>query len=538
MSASSATSSSGAIMSASGKTGKVSKILFLLILLGGLAYAGVCICHDLQGVPSSSLLVYALLTVALLIALAFEFVNGFHDTANAVASVIYTHSLKPNTAVIWSGAFNFLGVLLSTGAVAYGVISLLPVELILHMGSDVGYAMIFALLCAAIIWNLSTWWLGLPASSSHTLIGSIIGVGVANQLMSVDRSTSGVSWRQIINVGESLLFSPLLGFILAALLLILSKKLLRIPAFYTAPENDAPPPWPIRLLLIFTCTTVSFAHGSNDGQKGMGLIMLILIGTVPMAYALNHAVPKEEWAKFSANSQAVQKTIEDLLPPGLVLHTGTDARAEVTALVEDKQGTPEQLAALAQLVQMVEHDVSKSDSLRNLPPREVGNIRNDMYLISESLTLLQKNALHRQYNLNAVQMDSLNAYHTSIDHATKYIPIWVKVMVALALGMGTLVGWKRIVVTVGEKIGKTHLSYAQGASAELVTASLIFAADRFGLPVSTTHVLTSGIAGTMAANKSGLQKSTVRNLVIAWILTLPVSIVLAGGLFWFFRLIF
>jgi inorganic phosphate transporter, PiT family len=525
-------------MSASMKTGKVGKILFLLILLGGLAYAGVCICHDLHAIPSSSLLVYALLTVALLIALAFEFVNGFHDTANAVASVIYTHSLKPNTAVIWSGAFNFLGVLLSTGAVAYGVISLLPVELILHMGSDVGYAMIFALLSAAIIWNLSTWWLGLPASSSHTLIGSIIGVGVANQLMSADRSTSGVSWSQVINVGESLLFSPLLGFILAGVLLFVSKMLLRIPALYRAPENEAPPPWPIRLLLIFTCTTVSFAHGSNDGQKGMGLIMLILIGTVPMAYALNHAVPKEEWAKFSANSRAAQKTIEDLLPSGLVLPTGTDARAKVTALVEDKQGTPEQLAALAQLVRIVEHNVSKSDCLRNLPPQQVGNIRNDMYLVSESLTLLQKNALQRQYKLSAVQMDSLNAYHVLIDYATKYIPVWVKVLVALALGLGTLVGWKRIVVTVGEKIGKTHLSYAQGASAELVTAALICAADRFGLPVSTTHVLTSGIAGTMAVNKSGLQKSTVRNLVIAWVLTLPVSVVLAGGLFWFFRLIF
>jgi inorganic phosphate transporter, PiT family len=538
VSASSATSSSGAIMSASGKTGKASKIVFLLILLGGLAYAGICIYHDLQGVPSSSLIVYALLTVALLIALAFEFVNGFHDTANAVASVIYTHSLKPNTAVIWSGAFNFLGVMLSTGAVAYGVISLLPVELILHMGSNVGYAMIFALLSSAIIWNLSTWWLGLPASSSHTLIGSIIGVGVANQLMSTHQSTSGVSWNQVIHVGESLLFSPLLGFILAALLLIVAKRLLRIPALYQAPENDAPPPWPIRLLLIFTCTTVSFAHGSNDGQKGMGLIMLILIGTVPMAYALNHAVPQEEWAKFSANSQAAQKTIEELLPPGLVLHTNTDVRTQVTALVEDKQGTPEQLAALAQLIQIVEHNLSKSDSLRNLPPEQVGNIRNDMYLVSESLTLLQKNTLYNQYTLNTVQTNNLNAYHRSIDHATKYIPVWVKVLVALALGLGTLVGWRRIVVTVGEKIGKTHLSYAQGASAELVTAALILAADRFGLPVSTTHVLTSGIAGTMAANKSGLQKSTIRNLLMAWVLTLPVSIALAGGLFWFFRLIF
>ncbi len=238
-----------------------------------------------------------LLFIALLIALGFEFVNGFHDTANAVATVIYTHSLPAQIAVVWSGSFNFLGVLLSSGAVAFGIISLLPVELILQVGSSAGFAMVFALLIAAIIWNLGTWYLGLPASSSHTLIGSIIGVGIANALMHGQDGTSGVDWGQAANVGRALLFSPLVGFVAAGLLLLVMKLLIRQPELYRSPETDHPPAWWVRGLLIFTCTAVSFAHGSNDGQKGMGLIMLILIGTVPTAYALNRALPDSHLAQ-------------------------------------------------------------------------------------------------------------------------------------------------------------------------------------------------------------------------------------------------
>src|SRR5579862_1477479 len=279
-------------------------IIFFGILAAGLAFVAYSIYSDVDatGAKVTSYLPYVLLVVALLIALGFEFVNGFHDTANAVATVIYTHSLPANFAVMWSGFFNFLGVLVSSGAVAFGIISLLPVELILQVGSGAGFAMVFALLIAAIIWNLGTWWLGLPASSSHTLIGSIIGVGVANALMHGRDGTSGVDWGQATKVGYSLLISPVVGFIFAALLLLLLKALVKNPALYKEPKGDRAPPWWIRGLLILTCGGVSFAHGSNDGQKGMGLIMLILIGTMPLAYALNRSMPAAQMFPFNATA--------------------------------------------------------------------------------------------------------------------------------------------------------------------------------------------------------------------------------------------
>jgi PiT family inorganic phosphate transporter len=280
----------------------VSLILVLAALVGGLSFIGVHVIQDLGTIKIVSVWPYVLLRLALLIALSFEFVNGFHDTANAVATVIYTHSLDPNIAVIWSGLCNLTGVLMSSGAVAFSVITLLPVELILRVSSGAGYSMVFALLIAAILWNLGTWWLGLPASSLHTMVGSIIGVGVANQIMSSFSGTSGVDWTQASKVFQVLLISPVIGFVGAALLFLLSKWTIRYPALYEAPKDNTPPPWPIRLLLIFTCSGVSFSHGSNDGQKGMGLIMLILIGTVPTAYALNHAVTPRDMQDFVAAS--------------------------------------------------------------------------------------------------------------------------------------------------------------------------------------------------------------------------------------------
>src|SRR3954449_8215245 len=291
-------------------------IIFVLLLAGGLLYVAYSLYADVDasGARITTFLPYLMLFVALLIALGFEFVNGFHDTANAVATVIYTHSLPAEFAVMWSGFFNFLGVLISSGAVAFGIVSLLPVELILQVGSSAGFAMVFALLIAAIIWNLGTWYLGLPASSSHTLIGSIIGVGIANALINGQDGTSGVDWGQAANVGRALLFSPLVGFFASALLLLVMKALIRKPELYRSPETDDPPAWWIRGLLIFTCTGVSFAHGSNDGQKGMGLIMLILIGTVPTAYALNRSLPESQIAQFSANSAAASKIVEEKLP--------------------------------------------------------------------------------------------------------------------------------------------------------------------------------------------------------------------------------
>src|ERR1019366_5910434 len=249
------------------KPGPATAVIFVGLLATGLLYTAYSLMRDVSaaGVSMTTYAPFLLLGVALLIALGFEFVNGFHDTANAVATVIYTHSLPPHVAVLWSGFFNFAGVLVSSGAVTFGIISLLPVELILQVGSHAGFAMVFALLIAAIILNLGTWAFGLPASSSHTLIGSIIGVGITNALLHGRSGTSGVDWSKAKEVGEALLLSPLFGFALAAALLLLLKSIIRVPALYAEPKGDQPPPWCIRGILIITCTLVSFFHGSNDG---------------------------------------------------------------------------------------------------------------------------------------------------------------------------------------------------------------------------------------------------------------------------------
>jgi PiT family inorganic phosphate transporter len=306
----------------------ISSGVVLVALVVGLGFIGFHLISDLSGVATGSVWAYSSLAIALLIALEFEFVNGFHDTVNAVATVIYTHSLEPNIAVVWSGMWNLLGVLLSSGTVALTVITLLPVELILQVSSGAGFAMVFALLIAAILWNLSTWWFGLPASSAHTMVGSIIGVGVANQLMNEHNGTSGVDWEQATKVFKVLLISPIVGFGLAAILFLLSKWLIKYPALYEAPKDSSPPPGPIRGLLILTCTGVSYFHGSNDGQKGMGLIMLILIGTVPTAYALNHAVTGNDVQQFIAASETAGKILDQHVDKTGLL--GADARAEVT----------------------------------------------------------------------------------------------------------------------------------------------------------------------------------------------------------------
>jgi inorganic phosphate transporter, PiT family len=509
-------------------------LVFLAVLAGGLFFMAYSIYTDVaaSGGGSTTVTPYLLLAVALLIALGFEFVNGFHDTANAVATVIYTHSLAPPIAVVWSGTLNFLGVLTSSGAVAFGIVSLLPVELILQVGSSAGFAMVFALLIAAIIWNLGTWWLGLPASSSHTMIGSIIGVGIANSLTRGEDGTSGVDWGQATNVGYALLLSPIFGFVLSALLLLIMKFLVRQPALYTAPKDNSPPPWWIRALLIFTCSGVSFFHGSNDGQKGMGLIMLILIGVVPTAYALNRALPESYMPTFTANSTAVSKIIEAKAAGYNVIG---DPRPVVTAYVHDHKLSDGTFPSLAVFIRNIASELEQYGSLGKAPLAKVGNIRNDMYLASEALRVLMKD---RESDLKPEEVAALKTYKSSLDSGTKFIPIWVKIVVAIALGLGTMVGWKRIVVTVGEKIGKEHLTYGQGAAAELVAMATIGAADGFGLPVSTTHVLSSGVAGTMLANGSGIQLSTLRNIALAWVLTLPCAMILSGVLFVIFRALF
>jgi PiT family inorganic phosphate transporter len=377
-----ATTASSSVLEAkiSYSPGQIALALFALVLVIGAGYAAWNLLVDLASAPRISVTALILLGVALFTALGFEFVNGFHDTANAVATVIYTHALEPHVAVVWSGFWNFLGVLLSSGAVAFGIISLLPVELILKAGSGAGLAMVFALLLAAILWNLGTWYLGLPASSSHTLIGSIIGVGIANQLMVVTTGTSGVDWAQAANVGKSLLLSPLVGFVCAGLLL-LARQLIPDERLYRAPEGGQPPPFWIRALLILTCTGVSFAHGSNDGQKGMGLIMLILVGVVPTAYALNRAVTAEQTQDFVAVSQQAVTTLHKYVEPGAVMG---DPTADVTEYIASRHFKPGVTLALQQLVNDLSNEVAQYKALVNVPVERVRNFRNDMYLVSEA----------------------------------------------------------------------------------------------------------------------------------------------------------
>jgi PiT family inorganic phosphate transporter len=530
MTDSTATMTAGTSHPLDNPSSKILNVALVIVVLAGAGWAASQLISDLDVVHTGSWVPYFLLGIALTIALGFEFVNGFHDTANAVATVIYTHSLPANFAVVWSGTWNLLGVLASSGAVAFGIITLLPVELILQVGSSAGFAMVFALLIAAIIWNLGTWWLGLPASSSHTLIGSVIGVGLMNQLMGGVNGTSGVDWGQATKIGYSLLASPLFGFALAGGLLYIMKSLIKVPALYKAPEGNKPPPFAIRALLVFTCTLVSFFHGSNDGQKGMGLIMLILIGTVPGAYALNRSMHESEIQSFIAMSDRADTMLSHYADANAAVPD--DYRGEVTRYVRTHALAPETVPAVEALTKSIRDQVAQYQTISNIPQDTVGNVRNDMYLSGEALRLMKKSG---KPAIAADDQKAIDAYHKQIDNATKFIPTWVKVAVAVALGMGTMVGWKRIVVTVGEKIGKSHLTYGQGAAAELIAASVIGAADGLGLPVSTTHVLSSGVAGTMLVNGSGLQWSTVRNLAMAWVLTLPVAIILSGTLFFIFR---
>jgi PiT family inorganic phosphate transporter len=510
-------------------SGIFAKAVFGSLLAGGTIYIATQVWDDLSVVHDVSLAPYLLLGLALVIALGFEFVNGFHDTANAVATVIYTNSLAPHTAVIYSGVLNFVGVLFSSGTVAFAIISLLPVELILKASQGSGFAMIFALLVAAILWNLGTWWRGLPASSSHTMIGSILGVGVAFQLMHGKSGTSGVNWEKVKEVFAALCISPVVGCGGAALVFLLFKFLARDPRLFEAPKGSAPPPLYIRALLILTCGGVSYAHGSNDGQKGMGLIMLILVGTVPTAYALNHAMGANQVQAFAVASTQAAGVLDRYADPKA---DPPDVGKELETFISTKQYEPGVVVALREMVLDIRSEAVSYGTLAGVPQGMHANLRNQMYLTSETMQMMAKCGGPQ---MTAADVAVLTDYQGYLTKSTKFIPTWVKVAVALALGMGTMIGWKRIVVTVGERIGKTRMTYAQGASAQLVAMATILAAGRYGLPVSTTHVLSSSVAGTMAANQSGLQRATLRNIGMAWVFTLPAAALLSGGLYWLFN---
>lgn len=459
---------------------------------------------------SASLL---LLILAVAGALAFEFVNGFHDTANAVATVIYTRSLRPLKAVVLSGLLNFAGVMMAGVGVAYSIVHLFPMDSLTSAGTAGSHtvSLIFAVLGAAMIWNLGTWYVGIPASSSHALIGSILGASMGYCLQNGVPLESGVPWDKARQVMAALLLSPMLGFASAALLLRLVKHWVRDQDLYRSPRGDEPPPWWIRGLLIATCGGVSFAHGSNDGQKGMGLVMLILIGLAPASFCLNlKDQPEVRQAARAACLRVVDRLPENHLPP-LALE------AELTAYL---QGTMVPAGLRPSLL--------RSARLWEQPPSEL-SASERMEL--RRLSTLQIKCLKKLAQEHPEWATECQNAARALALPIEYVADWVKISVALALGLGTMVGWKRIVVTVGEKIGKSQLTYAQGATAQLVAATTILLADVCKMPVSTTHVLSSGIAGSMAAESHGLQRRTLAHIALAWALTLPVCITLSLGFY-------
>ena len=463
--------------------------------------------------------IFLLLAFSLLAACAFEFVNGFHDTANAVATVIYTNSLKPNIAVIWSGFCNFLGVFFGGIAVAMGIVNLLPVELLIDQNVYHSVAMVFSLLFSAIIWNLGTWYFGLPSSSSHTLIGSILGVGLAFTFMPENTHGAGVNWSKAQELFTSLLTSPIFGFALAIIIMFVLRRALSKPLreiVFSEPKKNQPPPIWIRAILITTCTLVSFFHGSNDGQKGVGLVMLILIGIVPAHFAIDNSIDPIGLKKDLIQIERTVSNIDTLKLSASDRYNLNTIKSEIASLT---------------------FQISKPLIDNKLPLEQRMNARRSLLLISRNTKTILDNGDTNLSNSDKAYLKMQSGSETGIRRFTDYAPDWVILMISLSLGLGTMVGWKRIVVTIGEKIGKQHLTYAQGASAELVAASTIGVSSYLGLPVSTTHVLSSGIAGSMVASKGvkNLQAGTIRNIVIAWILTLPVTMVLSGSLYALFR---
>jgi phosphate/sulfate permease len=471
-----------------------------------------------------------LLFFCLFAACAFEFVNGFHDTANAVATVIYTHSLQPTQAVVWSGFMNFLGLLTGGVGVTMSIIGLLPTELLMDSNVYHSMAMALALLISAILWNVGTWYFGIPASSSHTLIGSIIGIGVGHALLpeASNKGVSAINWDKAIEIGQALLLSPLFGFALAIILMYILKKSVKNKEIFKEPKKKSPPPLWIRAILITTCTLVSFFHGRNDGQKGIGLVMVILIAFLPGYFAVNTNLDLGQVKSSLTTLQTISAKI-DTIP------LSEKERESYTKLVKS---TAALNAIIASGVTPSSLTTAQKFDIRNAALTI--NKQSKKLLESESVALStgDKKALKLATQGEKAPFFTFgNSSSSGIAGVTDFAPAWVMWMVALSLGLGTMVGWKRIVVTIGEKIGKNHLTYAQGASAELIASITIGLATAYKWPVSTTHVLSSGIAGTMVASRGikNLQGGTVKSIVLAWVLTLPVTIILSAALFVLFR---
>ena len=443
--------------------------------------------------PSSGIVI-AMLVACFILVLAFEVTNGFHDTANAVATVIYTNTLKPVPAVIWSGLVNFIGVLLGGIAVAYALVGILPPDVLTPPDGSPAVPMLVSLFAAALFWNILTWFFGIPNSSSHCIIGALIGVAAADALLQARGLRQGVDWRQIIAVLKALAFSPALGLVGAGGLYAILRLVVRRGRLFEPPKEGEPPVWWLRGLLMLTCTTVSFSHGTNDGQKSIGLIMLTIIGLMPATYALNPDVP-QQLSQLGQNAAAAVPLIQ---------RYGDDLKdAALMAAVALQQAGPALGADRATRSQL----------------------RGDVYFVLSELK-------HAGETGSPGDKAKAAALSREMGPPVQYAPLWVRVLSALCLGAGTMVGYKRVVRTLGERLGKQHMTPGQGASAELVGSVLIGTAGFTGLPVSTTHIITSGIAGTMIAGGQGVHSGMLTRIALAWVFTLPVTMLLAGGLFY------
>jgi inorganic phosphate transporter, PiT family len=467
--------------------------------------------------PASALAV-GLLIFALVMVIMFEATNGFHDAANAVATVIYTKSLRPGQAVVLSGLMNFIGVLVGGIAVAYALVELLPAEVLSPPDGGPAIAMLVSLFLAALSWNIATWWFALPNSSSHCLIGALIGVALGDSLLHSRQLSDGVHWGQLWKVLEALAISPVLGFVLAGALYFICRKTLHDPHLYE-PVTEKPPIWWMRGILILTCSGVSFSHGTNDGQKSIGLIMLTIIGIFPATYALNptsHQSLNDMSALMQQAAPLIERYGDDQKASGLAAAQSIEQQANSAGQSGDQSNAV---------------NPSAQPHLQpgpNSPAAKVrATIRDDVYQVISQLKHAEESK-----QVTAADKKSAQKLAKQLGQSVEYAPFWVRMLSALCLGIGTMIGYKRIVKTLGERLGNIHLTPAQGASAEVVSALLIGTAGFTGLPVSTTHIVTSGIAGTMVASRAGLKYGMISRIAIAWLITLPVTISIAGGLYY------
>jgi inorganic phosphate transporter, PiT family len=386
-----------------------------------------------------------------------------------------------------------------------GILKLVPLNEMMALPVKIGAILVLAVLLAAIVWNLGTWWLGIPCSSSHTMIGAMIGAGLGFTMY----YSGSVNWSKASEIGLSLILSPLFGFGAAMLLMYFLRHIIKAPILFHAPtgENDRPPIL-IRLLLITTCTLVSFFHGSNDGQKGVGLLMLILIAFLPAKFAVDRDTND---AKILVSLNNIQGAIAKVDPTV----AGLGTLEELNAAVDTAKAT-------------IAGGISREE-------KHVFTFRKQLQAVVRDVKAVLAN---QGVALPAANRSMLSSESRALTNTTDYAPIWVIATISLSLGIGTMIGWKRIVLTIGEKIGKEHLNYAQGMTAEITAAATIGLSSGAGLPVSTTHVLSSGIAGAMVASNGtkNLNSNTLKAIGMAWVLTLPVSIALSFILFFIFHL--